>query len=340
MIGQKYTSVQDVLDSLRPEDIKKELQTLNVKFHHNNKDETLAELLFETLKSKDTEKPKEDGVFNESWAELSKRIPKQAKRETNTPTRKTMVFIAKPARYHLAPEGISKEGKVIRYVKGYSSLSIAEQREQGDVFPLDLIRFEFTEGVEFRNSSGFKGLSRLFTSDETLIKYITSNKKYGQEYALLDADEMQNMKLEKRKKETLAAAAVYNAGDDTLIATLSFLNMREGGRDTYEALINCNSKTLKEKALQRVDNDIDEWLRAMGDKMASATYMVNRAKDLGIIKVSSDGRSITMASNSQEICKSSVATDWQVDLITKLSGTPEGQNILKKLEVSTGVKVV
>jgi len=116
--------------------------------------------------------------------------------------------------------------------------------------------------------------------------------------------------------------------------------MREGGRDNFEALERMSSMDLKQKALVRVKTDIDGWLRACQDRLASATYMVNRAKFQGIIKVSSDGRSITMASNGQEICKVSAAEDWQTTLIDKLAKTPEGQNTLKKLETMTGVKVV
>ncbi len=330
-----YASIKDIVDTMEVDDIKKELKKLDISFHHNHGVEKLAKLLFDSTKGSGNQKPSDD-----SWAKLADDIRKDVAKVKRDKGSKSKTYIAKNFNYYLGCTAVNSNNKKVRYVVGYDTLDIGEQNEIGDVFELDSIFFKgSTSGKVFENSNGFKGRSILQTKNELLQKFLEDNKKFNQDYAIYDPSELEARKQEEMIKRSRLIVAAQDASEDDLICTLSYLEMKKGNANSFKQMYGSMTKPkLFSRAMKYIDSDADLFLDAMQSKASKAVFMVNVARAMNRIEVTNDGREVRWADNKKTICNSSLATDWQNDLLDFMF-SPEGKPLFEKLQVMTGVFV-
>mgnify|MGYP001815961035 CR=1 FL=1 len=333
----KYTTVEELQEALSKDEIKAKLDELGVSYHPNSGHEKLAKKLFELAEIPE-EKPK--SRVNTAWEDLANSIVKESKtqaKKANRPKLKT--YIAKDFNYQESPNGINSDGRRTRFVEGYATLSVAEQEAQGDIFPLNHIKFKGIENKTYNTMSGVKCRSILQTSNPTLQEYLETHKNFNQRFFEYDQTQVDKIAMEGRLKKSKLDNAVAIATEDDLTATLCYLDMKQG-KDSFDSLSKVTDLgRLQGKALRYVDADPDAFIEAMKSKAAKIIFMINMAKRKGKLEVSRDGLSVIWSESNKEVCKSSRAENWQESLLNYLV-TPEGKNLFMKLQDFTGVYVV
>ena len=261
------------------------------------------------------------------------------KKEPEQDKNKSWAFISRHFTFSMPPQGSTKSGKVIRYVKGLKSLDIAEQRSQADTFNLTAILFEGAEGTRYE-IEGYTGRSLKVVSDPALAKFLQEHERYGDDFILYDKEKQIAKKVESERKVNMAKVSVLDPKVDQrdLVRVLSYLDLKERGSDTYDALKNSSKDSLISKCLLIIDKDIDKFIDAMGSKESKAIFLVNLAVDKGIITVSSDGREVKRADNNKVIIRSSIGSNWQTDLKNYLV-SETGQSLGRELVLRTGYAI-
>lgn len=330
-----YKSVQDIIDSTEKKEIREKLKALDVEHHHAESVQSLAEKLFNAQSDGGTvvevaTKATDDDFFAKLAAEA------ETKGANKRPDKKSSMatFVSKNHNFWESAKGLDKDGRHIRYVSGFDTLDIKTQEDSGVVFKVDPIRFR---GLDHPlPDDPFNGRGVLRTKDEALKEYIRTNKNFGTKYNEYAPEELRRTKLREQEKINSLQHGVFSADYEDLVMIVSFMDLQRGS-DTFESLYsNSQRDTLLHKCLAYINNDTDNILEAMKGKMSKVIFMINKAKLLGKIKVTSDGTDVQWASNGSTICRSSRTSNWQHDLFNYLA-TPEGRLDFDKLSTMTGV---
>ena len=330
----KYNSAEYIEGSMSLEDVKKELTDLGVKFHPATGLKRLSETLFEA--SGGTDVAVETKVDDNFLKDLENQI-KSVKKAKASASPKQVTYISKNNNLNLSPLGVNKKGVSMRYVEGYSTLSVEEQRRQGDVFKIRRLLFKGT-GME-QNMNGFIGRGALSTADATLQEFLDTHQKYGSWFTRFDSQEIARTEQEKDEKITLLKAGIYKASEDDLIRIITYIELMGTGSDNFSSYYNRSDMvTLKRKAVQFALSDPDTVTDALNSKLSKVVFLVNLAKAMDFIKVSANGREVILKSTNAVIVQSSLSTGWHMDTVDYLV-TPDGRRLLEKLEMLTGYHV-
>ena len=329
-----YKSKEEVLqDYSTTEELKSLLKEKNIEFHFATKaPEKLAEIYFKNQPLSEAEQGKKESSYFE---ELANRVKLEEEKAVNTVKRPSVVIFVSPMfNYSLKPVGITKEGKRVRYVKGSTTLDIAEQNRSMDVIPTNYIDFiGISNGEKTFNVDGFIGRSVLRTEDKALIDYLLSHNKYDIDFKIYDKAEMDSREVIKDRKMSQAKYGMYEAPKTELVRVLSFLDHSSTGRDTFNKYYNEESDdTLRKECIKRIEKDLDGFVSAMESKTSKIVHLINLAQKEGIIQVSSDKRNVYWKDSGETIARSSSTSSWQNDVLRYLLETPAGRPALEALE--------
>lgn len=307
------------------------LKERNVTFSYNTSTENLKKLVEESAGGGESKPILGDTDYFEK---IAAQIKKETAARPSVKADKDRVwyFVSKHFTLSLSPQGSSKAGKIIRYVKGLSTLDISEQRQQADTFDLKAILFNGVEGTSYV-LNGFVGKSLLRTTDETLYEFLTEHERYGSDFIIYDKEEQLALEIASSKKVTLAKASVHEADERDLIRVLTYLDLKRGN-NSYRTTSKANYASLVKKCLMEIDKDIDSFLSAMESKESKIIYLINISADKGILVPTTDGRKVHKDTGA-ELIRSSMSKNWQDDMRDFLV-SEQGASLLRELITRTG----
>jgi len=352
----KYESAERIAETMSKEKIKSKLRQLGIDFHPALGEVKLSEKLFEAYSNPTPvgEQAPEEKLFDEVETEIkekeestplpvlktkepidaqrmenaAKRIREESLRVKGGARKTSKTYISKRFNHWVSTKSKNKEGVVIRYVRGQKSILPEEQK--GTSFKVENLRFKGVEGHVFK-FNGFEGLSIMNVSDPVLMEYIESLREYGNTIIHYDEGEVAKQGLVNDRMETRLKYWAYEAKRDDLIAVISYIEGR-AGKKSFEKLMNTiDDNLLITFAIQYIKKDAEAFLKVMEGQTPKLYHLVHKANLYGIIKVSRDGRDVKMAENGAVICHSSLAGDWEHDLITYLVA-PTGAELLSRLQ--------
>lgn len=309
------------------------LKERNVTFSYNTSTENLRKLVEESEGIPVKQVTPSTDYFEEIASQIRKET--EARPKVKSDKDKVWYFISKYFTLSISPQGVSKKGKIIRYVKGLSTLDIGEQRQQADTFNLDAVIFNGVEGTEYL-LNGFVGKSMLRTADATLAKFLMEHERYGSDFVVYDKDEQLALEVAESRKVTLAQSAVHNADERDLVRVLTYLDLKRG-HNSYRTVSNTNYPSLVKKCLMEINKDIDSFVSSMESKESKIIYLINIGADKGILVPSTDGRKVHKDTGA-EIIRSSVSKNWQDDMRDYLV-SEQGASLLRELVTRTGYVV-
>ena len=336
-----YDSIQSIIDSNEHSEIRAKLKELEVKHHHKEKIETLAEKLFiatggegEVQVEVKPKSEKKDDFF----ADLDKEITREVKKIKASKTPDTVIFVSKNHNLHLAPRGLNKDGQYMRFVEGHNTLDIGEQKASDSVFKIKPIVFQGISNPLYNDPNNGRGVLR--TKNEYLKKYIRTHTGFQNQFFEYNPSEIERIDNAKDRVITLLKAGMYKASDDDLVMIVSYMDMKAGRKNTFDSLYQrVDTETLISKCRKYINNSPDLFREAMTSKISKVIFMINLAKANGLIKVTSDEREVQWGMDNKTIIQSSMTSDWRNDMVHHLT-TPDGRKNFDILSDRTHVMFV
>jgi hypothetical protein len=280
---------------------------------------------------------KEDRSDAQRVEDAAAKIRQEAMNVNKGKRLKSKTYISKKFNHWLSTRGKDKIGREIRYVKGQKTL-FPEQQIGVRKFKVDNLRFRGVENYVYEMGE-FTGLSILLVTDPLLMEYIESHESFGRQIVEYDEEELSRVLLIKDRMETKLKFWAYEATTDDLVAVLTYIEGKMG-KKSYDKLSSTIDKNkLISSAIRYIEHDPDAFLNVMESQTAKMYHLVHKAKDIGIISVSRNGRDIKMTENNSIICHSSVSSDWEYDLITHLL-SPNGGALLSRFQRDLNYYVV
>lgn len=346
-----FKSTEEILTSMTKEEMQSSITQAGGEYHHAHGEKKLAEILFGLQEVEVDLKPvssepsftpdpvvkkpsKTKASSTNFWEDLANEVDSATKKEVAKQIDRA-TFISQNHNFHMMPTGEDKEGRPMRYVRGQQTLDIGEQNSSGVVLRLDMIHFKGqSQPLPYDKR---EGLGVLFTKDPWLKKFIRDHRDFGNNFYEYNPKAIQRENLNKRRKRDILSAGIFNASVDDLVQILSYIDLQKG-RDTFETLykLGDDRDELESRCINLVDRDMDGVLDAMKGKLPKVTFMINKAKYLGIINVNNDKTLVTWADNGTEICKSSLNENWQKSLYNYLV-TAKGRNVFDAMSERTRV---